>query len=284
MSQPNYRAGTALSAGQLTIRTLPHTCRTTARRHVRPPAVVTADVMAVATRCAGADRNPASRWAACPSAADARPGQHPKPCSGSLKTARSRRWCPHRPRVRSRSWAPSLLRRAAFGGDIDNELSGGFRGDYGVYLTDNIGVGGRIWFMANNNDSYYAEGDGSTMSIGRPFFNTSLGLCARKTPSLSPKRACSPERWRSTPRPTCGGAEAYSRLRFSCTKSARLDFIGGYSHFEINDQLAISSTTITNATARNRTLQDLFETKNRFDGGQVGFEMVMRVVDGRPGR
>ena len=162
--------------------------------------------------------------------------------------------------------------RTVFGDGIDGEVSGGVRLDYGKYLTKNFGIGGRGWWMANNNDSYFGEGDGSEMSIGRPFYNTDVpgndALLVAIDPTFTGLIAAQSELklW---------GAEAYARLKVSCNKGSRLDLIGGYSHFEIDDTLGISSTTITNATARIRQYADLFKTDNRFDGGQVGFEMVM---------
>ena len=162
--------------------------------------------------------------------------------------------------------------QVAFGDEIQGESSAGVRLDYGMWLSENFGLGGRVWILAESNDSYFASGDGSGMSIGRPFFNSNIGgddallvaldgvftgaVAANSTLNI----------W---------AAEAYTRTRFSCTKSSRLEFIGGYSHFEIKDNLAISSTTVSNATARIRSYNDLFQAKNRFDGGQVGFEMVM---------
>ena len=48
-----------------------------------------------------------------------------------------------------------------FGDDINGELSAGFRGDYGRWVSDMVGLGGRFWILAENNDSYFAASDGS---------------------------------------------------------------------------------------------------------------------------
>ncbi len=159
-----------------------------------------------------------------------------------------------------------------FGDDINGELSAGFRLDVGKYLSDNIGIGGRFWILAENNDSYFANSDGTDMSIGRPFFNTdtraedALLVSAAGVFTGAIAAESSLDIW---------GAEAYTRMRFGCTKDCKLDFIGGYSHFEVDDELRISSTTVTNATARTRTYNDLIDAENKFDGGQLGFEMAM---------
>lgn len=161
---------------------------------------------------------------------------------------------------------------SVFGDNIKGELSGGFRGDYGKWLTDNVGVGGRFWILAENQDSVFLQGDGSDQSIGRPFFNTNtntedsllVSLNGVFTGAVAAESALD-----------VLGAEAYGRFRFTCNNSCRLDFIGGYTHFNIDDTLRISSTTETNATARVRTYGDIFDVENRFNGGQLGFESTI---------
>jgi hypothetical protein len=165
--------------------------------------------------------------------------------------------------------------QVVFGDDIDGELSGGFRGDVGKFFTDRVGVGGRFWILTDNTDSYFAASDGTDMSIGRPFFNTNTAtedaVLVAFDPAFTGAVAAqsSLEMW---------AAEGYARFRFGCSKNCQMDLIGGYSHFEIDDTLGISSTSIQTvpATGQTTTLSDLFATKNQFDGGQVGFEMMMR--------
>ena len=204
-------------------------------------------------RCAGVVRNPASRWATCLAVADATPGLHPRPCSGSPRTGVTAAGFHIGPGTFP-CWGTQPTARVAFGGDLDSEWSGGFRGDYGSTsptTSESVVVSGS-WRTTMTLTTPKATAVRS--SIGRPFFNTSLGLGGRSRDSfIVAQEGCSPVRWRPTPRLDMWGAEAYSRFDFSCTKSCRLDFIGGYSHFEINDQLAISSTTITNATANSHT-------------------------------
>lgn len=173
-----------------------------------------------------------------------------------------------------------------FGGDIAGELSAGFRADVGTWLSDDVGIGGRFWGLADNNDSYFFSGSGNQQSIGRSFFNTNLGIedavvIATTGSPLGPDLTGSVyghdnlEMW---------AAEAYARFRFASTKSTRLDFIGGYSHFNIDNDLSIgSSTTITGvggglggaSIGDQFAYLDQFSTDNEFNGGQVGFEMVM---------
>lgn len=168
--------------------------------------------------------------------------------------------------------------KTVFGDDIDGEISGGFRMDVGKYLTENVGIGGRFWWMANNDDSYYASGDGSQMSIGRPFYNVAIPSNDALLVAIEPELPVDPDFTGSIAARSelkLWAAEAYARLKLMCNKGCRLDLIGGYSHFEIEDTLGIASETIDEETARIRRYVDYFNTDNRFDGGQVGFEMML---------
>jgi len=73
-------------------------------------------------------------------------------------------------------------------------------------------------------------------------------------------------------------AEAYTRLRLSCNKNCKVDFLSGYSHLNLDDTLRISSDTLV--IPNNIFLvHDEFETSNQFNGGQLGFEIS--VTEGR---
>lgn len=165
----------------------------------------------------------------------------------------------------------------AFGDSIDGGLSAGFRGDYGRWISSNVGLGGRFWIMSENEDSFAAGGAGTGTSIARPFLNLasagedSVIINNDGTGTLSQfggdvSASSSLNLW---------AAEAYTRLKFSCDKQHRVEFLGGFSHFEIDDDLAIASTSIENASSRVTTFSDRFEAENRFNGGQLGFEMVI---------
>ncbi|MEM8671640.1 MAG: BBP7 family outer membrane beta-barrel protein [Planctomycetota bacterium] len=165
----------------------------------------------------------------------------------------------------------------AFGDDIEGDLSIGFRGDYGRWLSENVGIGGRFWILSENEDSYSAAGNGTGNSIARPFFNLAVpgedtviinndgtGALAQFAGSVSASSTL--DIW---------AAEAYSRVKLSYDQNHRFEFIGGYSHFQVDDELRIASTSIENANARVTSFTDRFEAENRFHGGQVGFEMII---------
>ncbi|MEM9585947.1 MAG: BBP7 family outer membrane beta-barrel protein, partial [Planctomycetota bacterium] len=161
-----------------------------------------------------------------------------------------------------------------FGGDggLDGGLSAGFRADYGKYLSDSFGVGGRFWILGENEDSYSFNGDGTGASIGRPYYNTNIdaldslivnqdGLFAGTLDIESQL-----EIW---------AVEAYARIKLAADSCCRTELIGGYSHFQIDDSLTMNSRTITLASARTRIFNDSFDAENEFNGGQLGLSSVM---------
>jgi hypothetical protein len=177
--------------------------------------------------------------------------------------------------------------QTVFGGESAAELTAGFRTDAGLWLTDNVGVGGRFWGLAESSQAYAFSGNGDEKSVGRSFFNTDFGG-EDSVPIALTGVAGGPDLSGSiTAENTLDiwAAEAYARLRFGCSKNCQLDFIGGYSHFDIDDSLFIDSTTTIEGTGAapsggsavgdSARYIDRFATENTFDGGQLGFEMVM---------
>ena len=163
-----------------------------------------------------------------------------------------------------------------FGGDLNGGLSAGYRGDVGVFLSDNFGVGGRFWWISENEDSFGISGPGTGQSIGRPFFNTVAGIEDALLVNLENNFSGSVQ---ASSQLDLFAAEAYGRANLGSTKSSQLDLIGGYSYISIEDELQISSTSLNANTARTRTFNDIFDTENEFHGGQIGFEAV--VANGR---
>ncbi|TWU22015.1 hypothetical protein Pla52o_30630 [Novipirellula galeiformis] len=161
-----------------------------------------------------------------------------------------------------------------FGDDIQGELSGGIRSDFGKYFTKNFGLGGRFWILAENQDSFFAESDGSDRSIGRPFFNTGTGsndaifIAADNVGGADFSGAIAAESsldlW---------GAEGYARINLGGNRNSKIELIGGYTHFDIEDTLRMSSISLNRNTGDVTSFNDSFAMENRFNGGQVGFEM-----------
>lgn len=179
--------------------------------------------------------------------------------------------------------APNLQPGQSRFSDLNSGLAAGFRLDGGVYLGDNVGVGGRFYQIYDGSETQSAATDGSGGSIGIPFFSSLGGsedsfLISGQdfvTGDAIAEGSVSVESeidfW---------AAEAYGRIRFSGAKHHTLDFIGGYTHMELDDSLRLSASRVSldnvlDTVGTQRTFSDSFETSNKFDGGQVGFEAVL---------
>ena len=172
-----------------------------------------------------------------------------------------------------------------FGDTIDGgELSAGVRLDYGKYISDNVGIGGRFWTLAENSTDFTASSDGVNQpSIGLLHFDTAPGFVGESSLLIGFSgdgvvgNAVSDFVGSVSIEDSLDllGAEAYARLKFSSTKSCRLDFLGGFSYFQIDNDFGLFADVQNPLVGRRRTYLDRIEAENRFYGGQVGFEMVM---------
>lgn len=168
--------------------------------------------------------------------------------------------------------------QTVFGDDINGEVSGGIRLDFGKRLTENFAVGGRFWWLGNNDDSHFASGDGSTMSIGRPFYNVGIQdndalLVAIDPVDVNDSNFTGSVVGRSQLK--MWAAEGYGLINLAKVENCSIDLIGGYSHFSISDMLSMRSETIDEDTARIRRFNDQFDIDNEFNGGQIGFNLAM---------
>ena len=175
---------------------------------------------------------------------------------------------------------------ALFGGEIDGGLSAGFRADYGKWLSSDFGIGGRFWWLGENGQSYSASDlNGADGSFGRPFFEINPGApngVGESALLISYLDGDSEFTGSVSAESTLDllAAEVYGRFRLGSSACHQLDFIGGYSHFRVDDKLSISSSTTTIVSdpldpppGTVRTFSDMIEAENRFHGGQLGFEL-----------
>jgi len=168
--------------------------------------------------------------------------------------------------------------QTVFGDDINGEASGGIRLDFGKRLTEDFSIGGRFWWLGNNDDSYAASDDGSTMSIGRPFYNVGIQendalLVAIDPVDVNDSNFTGSVVGRSQLK--LWAAEGYGLINLAWVENCSIDLIGGYSHFSISDMLSMQSETIDEDTARIRRYNDQFDIDNEFNGGQIGFNLAM---------
>jgi hypothetical protein len=169
-----------------------------------------------------------------------------------------------------------------FGDELDGGVSGGFRADVGRYLTDHFGIGGRILWISDNGDDFSMSGnqnDANGRSIGRPYFfipTTNPGI-AREDAEIVSQLNLFSGRADAEFETTFVMAEAYARMTFCRNKASRLEMIGGYTYVGLDDNISITSVTtdLSNQTLPATVFSSTFDTENRFNGGQIGFESLV---------
>lgn len=164
-----------------------------------------------------------------------------------------------------------------FGDPIDSGLAPGIRLEAGRYLKGGmLGIGGRFWTLFGESEDYSISSDDPATIIRRPFFNmTALG-----GPQPDALIVSGP----SPGGPTIGdfnarsdfdalATEVFGRILFGQGSCYRIDLLGGYTYYAIDDSLTLASTTfgIPNQTS----FFDSFDAENRFHGGQLGIESVI---------
>ena len=162
-----------------------------------------------------------------------------------------------------------------FGGDLDGGVSGGFRTDVGRYLSDGFGVGGRFTWIGENGDDYSAAGDGSvtSRSLGIPHFDTNIADENAEIVNQANQFAGNVNASFAT---EIYGAEAYARLDFMSTNQARIEMIGGYSYWNVEDRLSLNTSRTDVNTLATTIRSSLWDTENEFNGGQIGFDSSIR--------
>lgn len=172
-----------------------------------------------------------------------------------------------------------------FGGSVNSGLSAGFRGDFGKFVRPNIGFGGRFWILGDATSDFGGSGLAPD-ATGIPFFNTGTigsgenAVVVTGNAGLGGANSYLGSGSVNT-RLKMLGAEAYGRFRLTSSDHCTIDLIGGYSHFNVDDSTEMYSERrnvtdpATPETGRTDSFYDRFQTKNRFDGGQFGFETVL---------
>lgn len=167
-----------------------------------------------------------------------------------------------------------------FGDSFGGDLVPGFRGDIGAYFADGaFGLGGRVWILGDDEDSLNYGGNGLGESLGLPFFNINddplqfgenavfIGFndgVPRNQGSVAVRSSLS-----------MIAAEIYGRALLSKSKNHRFEMLGGYSHFNITDELGIRVQSIELPGGVQTVFNDSFSTANEFHGGQIGSEISL---------
>lgn len=161
-----------------------------------------------------------------------------------------------------------------FGNPIDSGLAPGYRLDYGKYFKGgNFGIGARVWGLFGEEEDYRIASDDPAFNIQRPYFNTLLGINDALIVSGTQGLNTFTGAFDATSEFDIVASEAYGRILFGKAENFRVDLIGGYSFFAIDDELTINSLTVGGAIpGQERRFRDSFDAANRFHGGQLGFE------------
>lgn len=167
-----------------------------------------------------------------------------------------------------------------FGGEgINNEGRGGGRATLGYWLNPNCGLAiESVYTFASDASTDFQVASPGTPSLARPFRNTVTGMQDAVQLAI--------------PGELSGGVSIHANtefqtfdLRFRKTIAEEgdmlVDFLIGYRYAEVNDQLTIADTTTTLVpfppplpivvAGTNLSGIDRFETTNRFNGAQFGF-------------
>lgn len=169
---------------------------------------------------------------------------------------------------------------------IDAGLSGGFRLDGGVYVTEDIGIGGRYWTIDDAEVNFNRASNGTQFSLGRPFFdagqvNGQNALLVGFNDGIGNGTTDFTGSINATTNLDIYGAEAYARIKLLSGNCFRTELIGGYSNFGIDDTLRMTSISTAQSTdpSPNLTIPNIGETititdqitaENNFNGGQFG--------------
>jgi hypothetical protein len=168
------------------------------------------------------------------------------------------------------STPPSVL----FGAErLNDSVRGGVRTTIGTWLGDgcNFGLQGSYFFLGPDH-SFRSAGSPILGAVNRPFINANGQTAFQLVPGTVVASAS-----------TTGlmGADALLRCKLCCEGTAcggyRLDMLGGYRYFALNDQLTIRENLLPPApfvTGTQIVVVDSFATRNRFNGGSIGGELV----------
>jgi hypothetical protein len=156
-----------------------------------------------------------------------------------------------------------------------NKLQGGGRVTAGIWLDPdhNVAAGGRFFGLGGDTDRFAQNSPTGDPILGIPFFNALLDqpdALLLAFPGLSRGGI---NAYLSTNNVI--GAEAFAEIMMLRDARRRIDLVGGYQFFRMDDWLQINSTsTLTQAGNPFAGLQidvrDRFSTRNEFHGGEVG--------------
>ena len=155
-----------------------------------------------------------------------------------------------------------------------NKLQGGGRVTFGLWLDPqhNVAAGGRYFGLGGDTTRFSQASTGDPI-LARPFFNALLQQQDAFLVAYPGFSQGSVNAHLTTN--NIIGADAFTEIMMFRDYRRRIDLVGGYEFFRLDDWLQVdSSSTITQAgnpfAGLNTQLNDRFSTRNQFHGGIVG--------------
>lgn len=166
-----------------------------------------------------------------------------------------------------------------FGGNgVGEGVGNGGRITIGKWFDsyESFGVGGRFWAFRAGNGSYSGASDGTT-NLTMPFLdaqtNTEEAYLVGLTSGVTPLSSGSIN---VSDRLDALAAEAFLQFQIYHEPGLKLNFMGGYHMLRLDNSLQINSSLTSldpvfiSPVGTNIAVQDLFDTKNEFHGGEFG--------------
>jgi len=160
-----------------------------------------------------------------------------------------------------------------FGNQLaSNKLQGGGRVAFGLWLDPehNVTAGGRF-FGLGGDTSRFNQFSGGNPILARPFFDTTIGAqnaLLVAYPGFSTGRI---NAYNTTN--NIIGAEAFGEIMMTRDQLRRIDLVGGYQFFRLDDWLQVTSNSTRTSglfPGLNQVVSDRFSTQNQFHGGEFG--------------
>jgi hypothetical protein len=155
-----------------------------------------------------------------------------------------------------------------------NKLQGGGRITAGIWLDPehNVAVGGRFFGLGGDTTRFNQSSAGDPI-LARPFFNATLNQQDALLSSYPGLTRGSIEANLITN--NIIGAEAFTEIMMSRDSRRRIDLVGGYQFFRMDDWLEVNSTSVLNQAGNplnglRADVADRFSTRNQFHGGEFG--------------
>jgi hypothetical protein len=173
-----------------------------------------------------------------------------------------------------------------FGGNrIEDGFLPGFRITSGLWLDPyhEVGIGGRVFALQQDETDFSASSPAGQPIIARPFID--IGQAGNPEAAFvvafdDGNPATAPRTGSLTAEVTndLWGGDATTSVMLTQGIGYRIDLLGGYQYYRIDEAVAVRSTSVQGADFFNDNipngttlaLEDVFDTQNEFHGGALG--------------